>query len=96
MGNGPDFPGPGGWDARPFRPSPRFARNRPGGRSPVPVPSLLKSGTSLRLYSQRVGSRRSHPSSPVSAAAGQILAPKKQKNTKNAHKIKIKSKLNQN
>jgi hypothetical protein len=32
----------------------------------------------------------------VSAAAGQILAPKKQKNTKNTHKIKIKSKLNQN
>ena len=44
-----------------------------------------------------VGSRRSHPSSPVSAAAGRIFGPEKaKKHTKNTHKIKIKSKLNQN
>ena len=42
----------------------------------------------------RVGSRRSLASSPVPAAAGQILAPEKaKKHTKNTHKIKIKSKL---
>ena len=44
-----------------------------------------------------VWSRRSHPSSPVSAAAGRIFGPEKaKKHTKNTHKIKIKSKLNQN
>jgi hypothetical protein len=43
-----------------------------------------------------VWSRRSLASSPVPAAAGQILAPKKaKKHTKTPHKIKIKSKLNQ-
>ena len=40
-----------------------------------------------------VWSRRSHPSSPVPAAAGRILAPKK---AKKHTKTLIKSKLNQN
>jgi hypothetical protein len=49
------------------------------------IPCLLVANEDGKLRIHRsagVGSRRSHPSSPVSAAAGQILAPKKQKNTK--------------
>ena len=44
-------------------------------------------------YQPGVWSRRSHPSSPVPAAAGRILAPKK---AKKHTKTLIKSKLNQN
>ena len=50
----------------------------------------------VKCLERRVWSRRSLASSPVPAAAGQILAPKKaKKHTKTPHKIKIKSKLNQ-
>ena len=57
----------------------------------------LFSGDAQIARTTWVGSRRSHPSSPVSAAAGRIFGPEKaKKHTKNTHKIKIKSKLNQN